>query len=278
MLYKVRLYQKLEKSVSRLVGLFTLLVSLLYFSKIIAKDPENARPKKILVLTIAKAGTHLIEPIVRQITKFEKHKLDFQHIREELLEKSNFDNSFILDHIRPDYAFLKKDESDEFIKVVLIRDPRDVLISLIYWMEKKEMAWLTLEQIRAFNTLPFDERITQAIKLPDANFGVKWFSKEAVEWAKNPSVFICKFEDLVGPEGGGTRQRQEKTIEALAHHLRCSLTAEEIAHIADHAFGNTWTFRKGKIGEWKSHFKPCHIDLFKKTMGNELIKLGYSEN
>src|SRR5579862_5721349 len=95
----VKVIKNWRKFLSRLVGLFTLLVSLLTLTLITAKDLETARHKKILILTIPKAGTHLIEQIVREITKSKIHIPDPEHIREELFDKSSSDNSFFLDHL-----------------------------------------------------------------------------------------------------------------------------------------------------------------------------------
>jgi len=36
-----------------------------------------------------------------------------------------------------------------------------------------------------------------------------------------------------------------------------------------------FTFRQGQIGSWREVFTPYHKDLFKRTMGQELILLGY---
>jgi hypothetical protein len=38
------------------------------------------------------------------------------------------------------------------------------------------------------------------------------------------------------------------------------------------------TFRSGKTGEWKKHFTPEHMKLFKDVAGDLLIRLGYEKD
>lgn len=235
-----------------------------------------ADDQKVLVLTIPKAGTHLIMKAVESIVQDEFCPFGPTIIRQETINRLCYGRDrFFIDHLMPDYDFLKFDRSKKFVKVVFLRDPRDVVLSLVYWVEKMEMAFMSIEKIREFNQLPFDERLSRVILMPDANYGASWFVRNTLEWMKNPTVFVCRFEDLVGPKGGGSRKRQEKTIEALAIHLGYSLEPERVAEIADELFGGTWTFRNGQIGGWKEYFTPEHIELFKQVMGKELIELGY---
>ena len=238
----------------------------------------TADNQKVLVLSIPKAGTQLVKKAMKLITKKRFFLSGSQGtVREVLLSELQWgvDNYLFCDHLVSEYNFLKADLSDNPIKVVQIRDPRDILLSQISWMEKMESWWMSLKQVRAFNELPFDERLSRAILMPDANYGVRCFARNALDWMKNPTVFVCRFEDLVGPKGGGSRKRQEKTIEALAIHLGYPLEPERVAEIADELFGGTRTFRHGQIGGWKEYFTPEHIELFKQVMGKELIELGY---
>ena len=94
-------------------------------------------------------------------------------------------------------------------------------------------------------------------------------------WKNVPSICAVKFEDLVGPAGGGSTQRQHETINRIAHHLDINLSSPIISLIAQELFGQSITFRQGKIGAWKEYFTQEHKDLFKKYAGQLLIDLGY---
>jgi sulfotransferase 6B1 len=256
-------------------------IGVVFFLAIVSRvysEAQGSSQNKILVLTIPKAGTHLMMKVVEMIAQEKFYPFNQTTVREKAVEElCEGEDRLFIDHLLPNYDFLKSDQSDKYIKVVLVRDLRDVCLSYIYWIHTLEMA-LMPERIKRVYRWPLDERLSKAIMQPDANCGTGWFARNALEWIKNPTVFVCRFEDLVGPLGGGSRNDQEATIEALGKHLGYELSKERVAEIADTLFGGTLTFRKGQIGEWREHFSPQHIDLFKSALGKELIELGYESD
>ena len=231
--------------------------------------------KRILVLTIPKSGTHLIVKAVERIV--ERGLLGSSPPRPvffwNLHKWIPSDGGILYDHFLPEHNYLKDHLSDNVIKIIGVRDPRDIMMSQVYWMQ--ENPWWGIVSPDKFNQLSFDEKIIAAILLPDKAYGIGRFVRNALDWMKNPTVFVCRFEDFVGPEGGGSRKRQEEAIKALAKHLGYPLEPGEAAEIADQLFGGTWTFRSGQIGGWREYFTPEHVKLFKQAMGKELIELGY---
>jgi hypothetical protein len=125
--------------------------------------------------------------------------------------------------------------------------------------------------------MSFAEQLNYVIDFPKDYWGIREYSLMALEWMKDPSVFVCRFEHLIGPKGGGNPLQQKETIDALGRYLGYILSSEDIIYIQDHLFGETDTFREGKIGSWKKHFLPQHTELFKHVMGKELLELGYSD-
>ena len=97
-------------------------------------------------------------------------------------------------------------------------------------------------------------------------------------WIEHPQVYTVKFEDLIGPDGGGSLESQLIEIINIANHIGISLSKEEAHAIASSLFGNSPTFRKGQIGDWKNHFTEEHKELFKKIAGQLLIDLGYESD
>ena len=63
-------------------------------------------------------------------------------------------------------------------------------------------------------------------------------------------VLVVRFEDLVGMAGGGDKELQLKSIAELADWA--GLSEFNLAQVADELFGGTHTFRRGKIGQWRS--------------------------
>jgi sulfotransferase 6B1 len=93
-----------------------------------------------------------------------------------------------------------------------------------------------------------------------------------------PYTCAVKFEDLIGEKGGGSLPRQQETIIRIAQYLGYKLSQADLQTIIDNLFGGTYSFREGKIGEWKHYFNDQHKTAFKKIAGQLLIDLGYEND
>ena len=83
---------------------------------------------------------------------------------------------------------------------------------------------------------------------------------------------------VIGPRGGGTPINQIIAIKKIAKHINYNLSDEEINNVSTNLFGNTATFREGKIGSWRKYFSKANVHLVKKIFGKLLIKLGYEKD
>lgn len=260
--------------------------------------------KTVFFLTLPKSGTHLLKKMLCMLIG--EGELYFTNI-----DKSPYDppaipksRSFIFNHVYPGFSLYKEPNPDKYIKVLLIRDPRDIVVSFFYML--KDHGWrgdsTPDELLTEFRSGTVEEMISKTITFPDEYLGMRVFFEEALEWMKDPNVFVLRFEDIVGPEGGGDRMVQEETFRALLDHLGIYSSEEEIRYILDHAFGpsvitgagyekrevefwpkyfnlmNGSTFRKGEIGAWAQHFTDDHKVLFKLVMGEALIQMGYEQD
>ena len=98
-------------------------------------------------------------------------------------------------------------------------------------------------------------------------------------WRYQPMIYTTRFESLVGSKGGGSTHDQIREIMNIASHLGYPITRTRAQEIAFVIFGApNVTFREGKIGSWKQHFKPVHKIAFKRVAGKLLIDLGYEKN
>ncbi len=117
---------------------------------------------------------------------------------------------------------------------------------------------------------------------PDMYLGLGVFFREAIEWMKDPSVLVLRYEDLVGPQGGGNSVVQHMMLKVFFEHVGLALSDEEIQSVADEAFGRKGTenstFRKGQIGTWTQYFAEEDKRLFKKLYGEVLIAFGYEQD
>ncbi len=171
------------------------------------------------------------------------------------------------------------------MKVFFIyRDPRDCAISLAFFLKK---LWS-----RRFNSYSQEQLISMAIashEMYDAGLfrGIPNFVITDVNacfqtflpWRQCPIIYTTRFEDLVGPQGGGDSESQMREIRNIAKHLGIEKTEDELTDVAGMLFGRTWsTFREGQIGSWKKHFTPALKEKFKRIAGQLLIDLGYEKD
>lgn len=250
-----------------------------------AKEDPLAMPKckGFYVVTIPKSGTHLVMKLISMLTNHKASwqwissentdSLDDSQIKEHFLDLKN-QNLYHLTHMRYSLVCQKFSElNPDYVKIMLIRDLRDVLVSTVYYY------WDRLEN--KFGPSTFNQKLM--LFLENKNIAPYPYvqAQIAAEWINDPEVVISRFEDLVGEGGGGSLQQQEKAILHLANNLGISLDTIKLNEITTNLFGKEYrpeisgTFRKGQIGSWKHHFTPEHVRYFKKHWGPLQLALGY---
>ncbi len=218
-----------------------------------------------------------LAPVVESPDEFYRHFIDFFN------NKKHFGFSHFE---RKDFAHIQNAiDKLGFSKVIItIRDPRDIAVSSLYYhiLQDKLFQWedrpsgieKKLKQMNRDEQLEFV--ITDLInRYHSLEYMRKFFQRSG--------VLIVRYEDLIGLEGGGSRNKQEAAIRAVANYINAPLTEEKINKIADNLFGlknssKKNTFRKGTTSQWKNYFTPQHKEIFKVKYGQMLIDLGYEKD
>jgi hypothetical protein len=94
-------------------------------------------------------------------------------------------------------------------------------------------------------------------------------------WYSQAIVHKVRFEDLIGPMGGGDFERQKALIVSCVRFLGLTINHARAEKIANNMHGFGHTFRIGKIGSWRSVFSPRITSLFKEHANHLLLELGY---
>ena len=235
-------------------------------------------PKKVLFVTIPKSGTNLLIKAIKQISGVKAKWIsaskcqspDYPH---QLLKS---DIKYHITHLFPTTDALRTLDAKRCTKVLLIRDPRAVMISFLYHVTQKG-SWPfspVARENRQLKQLPFDEQLQTALLSPP--MGPHHSIPCAVTWRHDPDVVVLRFEDLIGSRGGGSDEAQRAALYTLANCMGISLTPEKVDEIAANLFGGTWTFRSGQIGGWESAYNAENKELFKSLLGQATIDLGYA--
>jgi hypothetical protein len=161
--------------------------------------------------------------------------------------------------------------------VVMVRDPRDVAVSLVSYVLDQPQHFLH----DRFISMPPDERLVHAIRGVDGSgrlLDLRARFDSVLQWQRWSGAMVTRFEDLVGPDGGGSATEQANALGRIATHVDVAMTEAQLREAAGSLFGGTRSFRRGQIGSWHEHFKPHHANLLKQITGDLLVELGYERS
>lgn len=164
--------------------------------------------------------------------------------------------------------------------VVVIRDPRDVVLSLVRYVMKQPGHRLHA----ALSAMSPEERVLASIRgMPESAGGLLDIAARCdhiLAWTRDDTLPVHRitFERLVGAGGGGDAAAQRDTLAALIDFLGLRVSPGQVDAIAGQLFGGTRTFQRGTIGGWREEFTPAHTAAMKDVAGDLLIDLGYAHD
>ena len=247
----------------------------------------------LLGISFPKSGTHLLDQILlgfSNVVPFSKRLHSFYAEYEgESGRKRTPEQAFAwLDSLRPRdvasaHLFARPEAiarvcSPKFVPYFIFRDPRDVVVSHVFYVTDMEVHHVHHEY---YQSLPdFDSRLRVSILgRPDADIE---FSNIAdrfepyLGWLDHPEVLAIHFEDLILDRASAltrimdhllTRFPLQASRELILNSLETSINPKKSP-----------TFRSGKTGEWKKYFTDEHKKIFKDVAGNLLVTLGYEKD
>ncbi len=243
-----------------------------------ALQASNQSSKPLLVTTIPKSGTHLLSKAIKLITGsgvYWGQNVDTVNPAE--LDSLTSNNFYMLHALCTPYNY-DVIKYRGFKVILLVRDPRDVLVSWAHWLKESpgnkefykchSLCELISELIKNYRLSHLESRTL-------VEFFVQYLC-----WLNYPDVYITSFEKLVGPFGGSDIFTQENEIMSIAKFLEVPLSWAQAGAICTQLFGGTATFRRGQIGSWKEELTSKQKHALKCMPGfNELlIKLKYEKD
>jgi hypothetical protein len=174
-------------------------------------------------------------------------------------------------------AIVRLAERFEIKPVVVLRDPRDVIISFAHFVRENEKHPLC----KTFKKLSHDEGIDAAIDggffngVFLENIGARCRSLEV--WLDAPGVVVVKFEDLVGAKGKGSDAAQRAAIGRIFAHIGLQKNEAELEKIAAELHGpGRVTFRKGVIGESRKEMGAAQLTRVNAMLADVFARWGYA--
>lgn len=189
----------------------------------------------------------------------------------------------------------------------IIRDGRDVCVSKRFHFLRMGVYYLGEEKsalLRFLHRFSPSRRVVGRLRRKLGWFGENWFitpgtdaplftgeslTKYAEDWKrvthynlefqrKRPSQILpVRYERL--------KENGESELKRVFEFLGCTSDDATVSRIiSGNAFekqkksGSSSFFRKGISGDWRNHFTPVDIELFKSIAGDLLVELGYEMN
>lgn len=258
-------------------------------SVLIAKNGNQ----RIVCNSIPKAGTHLLERVFLECTNLEHSGYFFSAVQRGKVERSYVDYKSTLGRIKSGYfsgahmPYTEDNarvlESNGIKQVLLIRDPKDILISRYHHTLSRptNRAHAKIKACRtrldAFKLLINGISVTgkDGGVLPPVPAFVDDY-RSYLDWS-NGDVHIVKFEDLVGQQGGGSGESQLEAVKSLLMYCEVDFLLNDEIDLSTLLFDrNSKTFRRGKIFGWKDVLESNELAYINEAFFGLGAEYGYS--
>jgi hypothetical protein len=240
----------------------------------------DRRSPKVLCVSLPKAGTHLLERAICL------HPALYRKIvptvsGANLARWGDFDGllarirpgQVLVSHLhfRPDYPQTLAQRGVR--PIFLMRDPHAIVVSQTHYVAGRRDHRLH----SAFVRLTESERMRLAI-VGDPHIDMPSIGARLDSFAGwiTSGALVVRFEDLVGPAGGGEAATQEATVAAIYRYLGLAFDDELLRSVCARLFSsNSPTFRRGSADGWKKSFTPEMQAMFADVVGERLQPYGY---
>jgi hypothetical protein len=236
---------------------------------------------RVFVDSVPKSGTHLLERALCLHPRLYRVLVPTLHTT-NLRERGGLATvlgrvpagGILVSHLDYDPALSKILHDAQVRMLLMVRDPRDVAVSEAHyalqpahWMHER---FRTVEDAQ--------ERIRLIITGTGPLASLAERVPEHLGW-RDAGALLVRFEDLVGPEGGGDLDVQLVTLRQIFEHIGVDADDRLVGHVRDRLFSDrSPTFRRGAIGQWRTAFDEDTAELFEREAGQLLPLLGYGTN
>lgn len=245
--------------------------------KFVARVSPNGLPK-VLCVSLPKAGTHLIERAVCLHPRLYRRilpTLNPQNVGPDGLPgvlEALRPGQVTLAHLPFDPAYPQILSREGVEALFVVRDPRDIAVSLAHFIaDHRDHPLHSLYAAQPDLKSRIEVAIAGAADHRPPAPPLALILEGFAGWLDSGAQ-VVRFEDLIGPRGGGDEQAQERTVNAIYDHLGLAAPPGLHARVFSHA---SPTFRKGLIGQWHQHFDPELEALYERQAGGWVGAYGY---
>jgi sulfotransferase 6B1 len=241
----------------------------------------------ILVNSVPKCGTHLVNQIVRGIPAFSEAEWLWLLQNENFMSKLEYraPGSVMLGHLYYSPELKEYLDLHHIPRFFIYRDPRDMVVSYVFHV----LNFDPQHELRRFFTEDLksdEERILKLVsgfkvEKEKLEYGdIRFHYYPFLPWLNDPGTCILRYEDLI-KDPSIKQQTLSKMVDYLSTYipstyLEKSKLLYDMEKNMDPKKSNT--FRRGKAGGWKDYFTDEIKRTFKSIAGEFLIDLGYEKD
>jgi len=256
-----------------------------------ASQPQNL--PILLGISFPKSGTHLLDQILLGFSKVAPyakrlHSFYAEYEGESGVKRTPGQALAWLDSLRPcdvasAHLFARSEAvarvcSSKFIPYFIFRDPRDVVVSHVFYVTEMESRHVHHEY---YQSLPdFNARLnTSILGRTDTNIEFPNIAERFtpyLDWLNRSEVLMIHFEDLIHDRAATLSRIMDHFLAHTPLHTSRQLILDSLGSAINPS--RSPTFRSGKTGEWEKYFTDEHKKIFKDAAGDLLVKLGYEKD
>lgn len=244
----------------------------------------NRDEPKILCISVPKSGTHLLERALCLHPKLYRAV-------QPTIDECNLDPAAGLDDLLAgmragqvimSHLFFTAERQQAIARhnvrcIFMIRDPRDIAVS--------EASYLASNTGHRFHAAYSEDKDTASRILrsihgsPETGLPSSGQLLDGLQGWLDSACMVVRFEDLIGPEGGGDLARQLSTLRDIYRHIGLPVEDGWIHDLRQRLFSSASpTFRQGRTGQWRQQFDAQITLAFKQIAGDGLIRYGYEKD
>ncbi len=255
---------------------------------------SSIRP--IIANSLPKSGTNLLSralsfvPAAYRIPKRTLSIPRYNELQIRNIVSGLKNNQIAVAHLRYSDSIEHHFQNSGICHLLMFRDLRDVIVSAAHYIGSMDNSH---EGYEAMRNLPLQDRITLLLGEDELNqnkdgklsacreklFDFPEEVRSFMDWLPSENIQVIKYENLIGPEGGGTSDAQVNELVRIANYIGWKVNKNELIEAAKKIYyTKSKTFRAGGQGGWEKYFTGYHKSRFKALLGNELISLGYERD
>jgi hypothetical protein len=254
---------------------------------------QSANLPSLLGISFPKSGTHLLDQILlgfSNVAPFSKrlHSFYAEYEGETGRKRSPEQALAWLDSLGPGdiasaHLFARTGAvervcSPKFIPYFIFRDPRDVVVSHVFYVTDMEARHVHHDY---YQSLPdFDARLRVSI-LGREDTGIEFPNianrfAPYLGWLNRDEVLSVHFEDLIENRITALNRIVDHFLARVPLQIDRQVILDSLT--ASINSKRSPTFRSGKTGEWRKYFTEEHKQMFKDIAGDLLVRLRYEKD